>query len=139
MDMRFLVSIVYNLKHWTTGLVYADPENVCDVSPFQLGDLDPKQIIECGLDPTKFFSGTLSPYEIIKFITTQLAFFAYLLCLLGFLVGVINLITSAGDKSKATNGINILTNSVVAIIIVVLVENVLKIVLNILGFNYPIA
>lgn len=129
---------VYNFNNWNAVAVSAASPVDCDVRPFELGQLDPKDIIECGLDPTKYKSGSMSPYEIIQFITTQIAFIAYLLCIIGFLVGAINLITSAGDKTKAQNGKTIMTNSIIGLVIVVLVQNILLIVLNIFGFNYSI-
>ena len=107
----------------------------CNVSAFELWELDPQQVIECGLDPTKYKSGSMSPAEIVSFISTNLAYFAYLLCLVGFAVGIINLVTSAGDKTKMSNGKNILKLSAIALVITILAQTILTIVLNTFGYS----
>lgn len=104
-------------------------------NPLDLGELDPSQIIECGLAGGRFRTDSMSPLDIVLFITNQLAYIGYLLCLVGFAVGLINVITSAGDKTKLSNGKNILMLSGLAIIIILLAQNILIIVMNIFGFK----
>ena len=106
-------------------------------NPWQFGDCEPGQIVALALRGQGFRTESLSPLYIVDFISTQLAYLAYLLGVIGIIVGSILLITSSGDKTKQSNGKNVITMSVLAIIIVLFVYNILKIVLNIFGYTPP--
>jgi NhaP-type Na+/H+ or K+/H+ antiporter len=106
----------------------------CNVSAFELGGLSPQDIINCGLSEGSYASGSMSPAEIIAFITTWISYLAYFLCLIGFIVGFISIISSAGDKTKLSNGKNILKFSSIAFIFVLMATQILVIILDIFGY-----
>ncbi len=105
----------------------------CNAEAFDLGGLSPQEIIECSLNESTYRAGSLSPNEIVYFITQWVSYLAYFLCIIGFVVGIINIVTSAGDKTKLSNGKNILKLSAIALIIVLLASQIRTIVFTEFG------
>jgi hypothetical protein len=105
----------------------------CNAEAFELGGLSPQEIIDCSLNNSTYRAGSVSPFDIVYFITQWLSYLAYFLCVIGFVVGIINIVTSAGDKTKLSSGKNILKLSAIALIIVLLGSQILLIIMRELG------
>jgi hypothetical protein len=95
-----------------------------------------QDLIECA-SPSAAKTEPLSPYRIFVIITNSVASLAVALAILAFVVATIKMATSAGDKTKFQEGINLARNSGIAIALALTFYSILTIVLNQIGFEEP--
>jgi hypothetical protein len=90
-------------------------------------------LVDCAV-PTAARTTALSPYGILVLVINFIAGIAIALSVLGIVLGLLWIATSAGDKTKYQNATNTLKNSVIALVVTILAERILKLLLTQFGF-----
>ena len=87
--------------------------------------------------PDQSISQSLSPLDIFQLITNAISYLAYGLSIVAAVVAIIQIVTSAGDKTKFQNATDLLKNAALAFIITLCVYSFLTMTLKLLGFDIP--
>ena len=90
-------------------------------------------LVDCAV-PTAARTTAISPYGILVLIINFIAAIAVALSVLGIVLGLLWIATSAGDKNKYKDATNTLKNSVIALVVTILAERILKLLLTQFGF-----
>jgi hypothetical protein len=105
-----------------------------EIDPLKVGSLSLPQIIDCA-SPDAAKTEPLSPLSIFQIIINSVAVLAFGLAILAIVVSAIKVATSAGDKAKFQEGITLLKNAGVAVILTLTAYTILYIILNTFGFT----
>jgi hypothetical protein len=105
-----------------------------EIDPLKVGSLNVAQIIDCA-SPDAAKTQPLSPLSIFQIIINSVAVLAFGLAILAIVVSAIKVATSAGDKAKFQEGITLLKNAGVAVILTLTAYTILYIILNTFGFT----
>lgn len=90
-------------------------------------------LVDCAV-PSAARTAAISPYGIIVLVINFISGIAIALSVLGIILGLLWIATSAGDKTKYQNATSTLKNSVVALIITILANRILTLFLTQFGF-----
>jgi hypothetical protein len=118
------------LKDTRTGLV-----NIWRLAERDRGE-GVNQLIECA-SPEAAKTEPLSPLRIFQIIIDAIAYLAFALSIIAAIVAIIQIATSAGDKTKFQAATDLLKNSALAFIISISAYSILFIFLTQIGFNLP--
>lgn len=95
-----------------------------------------EDIIDCG-SPVGVKTQKLSPLDIFQLITNAISYLAYALSIIAATVGILQLATSAGDKTKFQEATSLLKNAALAFIVTFTLYSILTIFLKLFGFQTP--
>jgi hypothetical protein len=90
-------------------------------------------LVECAV-PSAARTAAISPYGIIVLVINFISGIAIALSVLGIVLGLLWIATSAGDKTKYQNATGTLKNSVIALIVIILANRILTLLLSQFGF-----
>lgn len=137
--LNFLVSTAFAstasecdtyLKDTKTGLI-----NIWRLSERESG-ASVDQLIECA-SPEAAKTEPLSPLRIFQIIIDAIAYLAFALSILAALVAIIQIATSAGDKTKFQSATGLLKNAALAFVISISAYAILFVILSQIGFEVP--
>ena len=118
------------LKDPQTGLV-----NIWRLSTRDSGS-KVDELIECA-SPEAAKTEPISPLRIFQIIIDAVAYLAFALSIIAAIVAIIQIATSAGDKTKFQNATDLLKNAALAFIISISAYAILFIILTQIGFEVP--
>jgi len=90
-------------------------------------------LVDCAV-PSAARTVAISPYGILVLVINFIAIIAVALSVLGIVLGLLWIATSAGNKDKIKDAQNTLKNSIIALIVTILAERILKLLLTQFGF-----
>jgi hypothetical protein len=90
-------------------------------------------LVDCAV-PSAARTASISPYGIIVLVINFISGIAIALSVLGIVLSLIWIATSAGDKTKYQNAIQTLKNSVIALVVIILANRILTLFLTQFGF-----
>ena len=90
-------------------------------------------LVKCAV-PDAARTVAISPYGILVLVINFIAIIAVALSVLGIVLGLLWIATSAGNKTKYEEATKTLKNSVIALIVTILAERILKLLLTQFGF-----
>lgn len=144
MKSLYFILITITSLYLSTSSVFAATASECadltknssgKVDIWELGNLTNFELlIECA-SPDAAKTQSLSPLDIFQLIIGAIAYLAFALSILAGLVGIIQIATSMGDKTKFQNATTLTKNAALAFIISLSAYAILNLVLNQIGFN----
>lgn len=100
----------------------------------KLKNLTPSEIVECS-SSSYSKQQVLSPLNIFQIIINALAALTFGLAIIAIAVSVIKIATSIGDKTKFNEGVSLLKNAALAIVLVFVCYSILSALLKTFGFE----
>jgi len=107
-----------------------------DCSKVDVRKATPAQLFECGSPDDNVTKNTGSSlYSIIMLISNTLAIITVFFSIIGAIVGIIGLIRSQGNKTQMEEAQGVITNSILAFIIVASLWVIVRLVFNTFGIG----